>query len=386
MRSIILALIGSGILLAIGWFLGAHYTSDLPQEEGFKTATPGMDYLDKFTCPKTQNRIILINGKEDGYDREGEEPANIHPRLLVSPFFQDMKSGVNHGYGHREYDERGYDKHLVDYFEVPAGIVSGELVFRARPFGSLRTDQITLGDFEWEITHDGNVERRTYVSHFLNLEKRGFNIQRDELYILDLKTDLFTMAQLKYAYDNVIDYMNEAGKPRSVDLSIADDSVVDFAALALCQKSIQNKGVTFSEYHYKTDGDDISNLACISDKAARACDPHIGDTQCHIETPLACYRDGGAVPRPRSMDDVSYWVGGEVRLTKPVQGSQFKTVSDAHGYCASQFGDGWRVLDFHESGLERIISQSRIPAGTRAWIDIKTTSATCWARDADVQK
>ena len=384
-KAVLIAIISglcSGALVLGGvWALGLQQDKNA-DDGGFKRTTPGMDYLDKFTCPKTQNKIILINGKEDGYSREGDEPAKIRPRLLVSPFYQEMKSGINHGAGHRDYDERGYDKHLIDYFEVPAGIVSGELVFRARPFGSMRTDGIYLGDLEYAFTHDGIFERATYANAFSLLEKQGYNIERDELYKLDLITELFASATYKYPNKNVIDYMNGAA-PRRVDLQIQDDTMVDFAALALCQKPVLAKGVSFAEHRYKSFGETISLLSCGFDRSVRGCDPHVGDTQCHIELPLACYHEGDAAPPPLLIKtgQGGAWVGGEVRLTNPVKGSRFKTISQVHDFCAAQFGGGWRTLDYHESGHGTITSQSRIPAGTRMWVDVKTTPATCWARD-----
>ena len=113
----------------------------------------------------------------------------------------------------------------------------------------------------------------------------------------------------------------------------------------------------------------------------RECDPYHGDTQCHQQRPLLCFRDIDA-PVPETLDDPLYWTGGIFASTPPQRGNRFKALADANAFCASTFGEGWRVASFHDGGGWTLKGYGIPSSGnSRVWIDIKDQpDATCWSR------
>ncbi|CAK9045252.1 Transcriptional regulatory protein DegU (Protease production enhancer protein), partial [Durusdinium trenchii] len=89
------------------------------------------------------------------------------------------------------------------------------------------------------------------------------------------------------------------------------------------------------------------------DMNGRHCDPFVGDTPCAAELPMICYRPG-RLPYPGRADGVQaeamrelFWSGGDFALTSAIAGERFETIDDANAYCRAEFGDDWRVADFH---------------------------------------
>ena len=152
-------------------------------------------------------------------------------------------------------------------------------------------------------------------------------------------------------------------------------------------KQTEALGLTFGpgaekDTDQKGGDDEFFSASCGSDtENQRHCDPYHGDTKCHLERPLLCFRDIDA-PVPETLGDPLYWTGGILASTPPQPGNRFKTLADANAFCASTFGEGWRVASFHDGGGWTLKGYG-IPSygNSRVWIDIKDQpDATCWSR------
>jgi len=76
-----------------------------------------------------------------------------------------------------------------------------------------------------------------------------------------------------------------------------------------------------------------------------------GDTSIEMELPILALRPGD-LPPPDGLDvsdSYSGWAGGEVRLTRPVKGSELKSLADANALIEAEFGKGWRMAEFHDT-------------------------------------
>lgn len=111
--------------------------------------------------------------------------------------------------------------------------------------------------------------------------------------------------------------------------------------------------------------DGIALLSCHGDPAtdAGSCNAYEGDTLCSTPLPLLCLTvDDG--PRPAGLhtppvngalpdDFYSGWAAGKVATTAPMLGTALKSRAVADKACASAFGEGWRVAEFHDGGKDK---------------------------------
>ena len=75
------------------------------------------------------------------------------------------------------------------------------------------------------------------------------------------------------------------------------------------------------------------------------------------------------------------WAGGDVAISSAVQGCTLTSLAVADAICASQFGAGWRMAEFHDGGggwswwaYGNIAS----PPPDHFWTYINDQSANCW--------
>jgi len=344
--------------------------------------TPGLDYIDAYQCASGEDKIVVVRGKEDNFSREGNEPAVINPKLLESPYFRDLSGDENHLYGFRDYDERGVDKFLFDYFNVPNGVVDGVLLLGVKAQGNIDSDAVSLGNLSEESLGSNLVSRYSF-SVSLSYAVDIFRLSEDNNIIAIPLSDFENMTAEGKGLD-LIEYLNRPDRRRDLDLYIQDDAMIDFSALALCIRPTSNKGTTFTEVSSKLFGPQISVMGCNVNKSQAMCDPFAGDLLCSEKAPLGCYKDGSVKPPDSASDDFPrrHFAGGTVRATDPVRGDSFKTYMDAVKYCRKLYGPDWRVLNFHEAGGTAIVTQSDIAVNSRIWVDVSDqTYANCWSRE-----
>lgn len=119
--------------------------------------------------------------------------------------------------------------------------------------------------------------------------------------------------------------------------------------------------------------------------ADRKTNPYRGDTSCHEMLPMLCIKqDHSAVPGGQYQDS---WAFGRVRITAPVQGSQFTSSQAAHSKCAADFGEGWRMAEFHDAHFGQSSGKvsgwdfwafGGLPTGQRFWVYNNDQPANFW--------
>lgn len=163
------------------------------------------------------------------------------------------------------------------------------------------------------------------------------------------------------------------------------------------------RGMTWGSYENVATGNGIVFVGCHGKPrtAQGSCDAHAGDTACTAQLPLLCLRVDGR-PRPPGLvtgkgyamppDFYAGWAQGEVKAGKPVAGSQLRSQADADARCAAQFGEGWRLAEFHDPVREGSGENGRPPShggwnfyaagkldtSTRYWVANNDTAANCW--------
>ncbi len=87
--------------------------------------------------------------------------------------------------------------------------------------------------------------------------------------------------------------------------------------------------------------------------------PYSGDTPPSASLPVLCLLvDNRPTPSGLTPDFYTGWSKGIVALSPPVSGSQLTSRARADGICASAFGAGWRMGEFHDGWYGPNLSQS----------------------------
>ena len=371
-------LIGGAVALAGHSFLPHQNT--FSANTGAMPKASAMEYIDAYNCKRAETKVVMFHGKDDKFSYEGVELAKINPEMLESPYYRDLVGEKNKVHSHRDYDERGVDKVLYDHFKISGKITNGIFLTRVRPQGSVETDSFALGDFKRSLLKSENYYEFVYSINY-DVAFSSYRVE-NTADLLAIPIAAFGRQLANSEYSDLLSFLKSDERSPILDLAINDDTMIDFSALILCQLPVNKMGATFTEGDAKLYGPKVSHLGCNSNKTQPMCDPIIGDQLCSVPTPLACYKDGDA-SLPVS-ENIPIWgvVGGEVRMTNPVRGDQFKTYTDALRFCRNQFGDEWRVLSFHEAGGGTVTSLSDIPVNSRMLIDVTDQPhATCWIRD-----
>ncbi len=162
-------------------------------------------------------------------------------------------------------------------------------------------------------------------------------------------------------------------------------SIVDAGSAGKCRTS-QKKGMTWLHMLSNAQTGTIT-VGC--GPAGNACETRTGDTLCSKPMPVLCiYKPAPAFKFPVGMpvpDRYNRWSGGVVATTQPIAGDNFQDVAAVNAHCQSQFGNGWRVAEFHDGwgwnfqAYGGTVSAPTIPS-TRFWVHINTTDGNCWKR------
>lgn len=87
------------------------------------------------------------------------------------------------------------------------------------------------------------------------------------------------------------------------------------------------------------------------------------------------------LPKPPDLVIESHyysWSGGTVRLTKPVQGFQMKSLERANQIIQEEFGPGWEMASHHDGWGWNFWAFGSIPANQRFWVYIRDQPSNPW--------
>ncbi len=144
-------------------------------------------------------------------------------------------------------------------------------------------------------------------------------------------------------------------------------------AVASLTTAMAGNGMTWKKgSHDSTLGTDIVGCA--------QCDPYVGDTPCSSKLPILCIKqDGSEKPNDLVIDFYCGWASGHIGLTFPVRGDLLTSVNDANLICEYQFGEGYRMAEFHDgNGGWNWNAYGNIDDSTRFWVYNDQTSGNCW--------
>ncbi len=119
--------------------------------------------------------------------------------------------------------------------------------------------------------------------------------------------------------------------------------------------------------------------------ADRRTNPYRGDTSCDQAMPMLCFnRDMSGAPALSFRESWSY---GSIRPTIPVQGYDLNSRATADALCASAYGEGWRMAEYHDAGFGQKIgpvsghdfwARGNAPLGQRFWVAIQDQPGNPW--------
>lgn len=160
--------------------------------------------------------------------------------------------------------------------------------------------------------------------------------------------------------------------------SVQDDTAVLDASLEYACRSTatDRKGMTWGVYpDHPVSG--VTTVSCQGLPGGN-CNAYAGDTPGSTALPVLCVFPANQ-PLPASMaghPSAAYWSGDILATTPAVSpaGAGLTTRTAVNAYCASQFGPGWKVAEFHMGanlGWKFAAYGHVGPAGaSRFWVDI----------------
>lgn len=92
--------------------------------------------------------------------------------------------------------------------------------------------------------------------------------------------------------------------------------------------------------------------------------PYRGDTSCYTPTPLACVAGVG--------------VGAQVKATGYIQTNSLTSIAAADAVCQRYFGEGYRMVTFHDQGGWEATFSGSLPLHTRFGVRIANQFANAW--------
>ena len=380
------AVVGLAFVAGRALWLASDDRAPAQPFEAHPAATPMMGQAEQFECPRALKKDIIWLGVEDGFDRSTEEIARPRQAVLRQAFYETVFTDDNLRYRYRDFDELGVDRSLYVSVTLPASVRSGFLMARVIVDDPLESDSISFSDLADPFVA---VPSEARVK---------FDTPMKEAVLIPARTGLGDIVQVDFdrfrsrsgerpmSLTQYLQAMPPSWEPQGTvfDITIGDDTAVDAIAIVTCRDKPDRTGTTFTETTLDLEEDGLSLLSCGMDASQRPCDPFSGDTQCSVELPVACYTSSVSPPDPQPIPQgvdrfARFRVQGRITPSAPVRGDRFETREDVNDFCRKAFGNNHRILSFHESGAQGILSRSDIAPGQRVWVDVRDQpNGNCW--------
>lgn len=362
--SLVLGLVAAAMLAVSG----THFLK--PQSPEASLAAPGQAVLDAYRCRPGEAKRVTMRGIEDNFAPGNAEPASRHQRLV--------EAGVPPNSQPASFDSYQPDTSVNDHFEFAPNTWSAIIVIKAKPLGDNANDTVAIGDFASLPKAKTPRDILVYQETFARMVQSGDWNRLQDVYWAKLGN--LTL----HAGNTILDLVQQHDGMRVIDLEILDDTAIDFVAAVACESPLVAAGITFLPAENRTSNPDIMIFGC---HGKPYCPAYTGNRPCSDTLPLLCFVDRGQPAPATEADDMKrIWSGGEVAATSPLRGDSFRTIAEADGHCARQFGAGWRVAEWHLGGKGSNFSAAsggRHFSGEH-WVDIKNAPyGTCWRRKDD---
>lgn len=78
-------------------------------------------------------------------------------------------------------------------------------------------------------------------------------------------------------------------------------------------------------------------------------EPYKGDTSLKKALPILCIKKSN-FPMPNGLKTTYYggWTGGEIRITRPIQGERLTSLKMTNELIRKELGEGWQIAEFHD--------------------------------------
>ncbi len=113
--------------------------------------------------------------------------------------------------------------------------------------------------------------------------------------------------------------------------------------------------------------------------------PYQGDSSVDSALPILCLNpDGRPVPDGVPLSEYHGWAHGEVKLTQKVIGRALTSNAMADRFCSTEFGQGWRMAEFHDGKLNgqttgwNFYANGTLSTDSRFWVAINDQNANPW--------
>ncbi|HFC91351.1 MAG TPA: hypothetical protein ENJ51_00915 [Leucothrix mucor] len=164
---------------------------------------------------------------------------------------------------------------------------------------------------------------------------------------------------------------------------VQDDTTVKSAKLTYkCKEKPRRKGMTW----IKNSIDNVTGVVDVgcdnNSNHTNKCNPRQGDHMCSTKLPILCTKKLG-LAKPVADSKYHRWSGNVVATTpKVAPNSLGSTLADANQYCASKFGSGWRVAEFHDGwGWHFKAYGNTGSLSKRFWVNVNDQpNANCWTQ------
>jgi len=358
-------------------------TSAAYAQDGTPTPSSTLDRaIGEFSCARGETKTVVVRGAPDGFEAAGDEPNALSEGALRIPHLASSVQRMG-------YDSGSNNRHFLDFIEAPSNISSGRVFVGLRSLaGNFGNDNLVIGDI-YSNYHYGPasqyypngqndlVQRMVSSSRINQLTGIGWT-QSGDMFSAD-----FADLALRSPGLSLLDYVQSGTDITVIDLHVQDDTAVDFFAVAVCERPVRN-GLTWNVRTTQAAPSTMGVISVGSGSHAdgRSSDPVNGDTPCQTALPLMCFRDL-EVPAPASFDDSNQnnrWSGGVIGTT--VAMSTPGTLAEADTACSDEFGDGWRVAEFHDGWGWNFTAYGGVGENVdRMWVDINDQpNGVCWTR------